>query len=107
MDKGKKFDQGKVRFDLIPPDAMYYLAEVFTRGAEKYGDRNWERGMTWGRLFSATMRHAWEWWRGRENDQETGVSHLYHAAASLIMLAVLRQRNVGEDNRELPKHERT
>ena len=34
--KGMKFDEGKLRFDLIPPEIELYLAEVLTYGANKY-----------------------------------------------------------------------
>ncbi|NIN67629.1 MAG: hypothetical protein GTO63_23590, partial [Anaerolineae bacterium] len=41
--KGLRFDEGKERVDLLPPDALMYLGKVYAMGAVKYGDRNWER----------------------------------------------------------------
>ena len=94
-----KLDTGKPRYDLLPPDALEEVAIVFTYGAKKYGDRNWEKGMIWGRWFSATMRHLWAWARGEELDPETGYSHLAHAAASLLMLLAADIRGEGKDDR--------
>ena len=33
--------EGKPRYDLIPLEPLKRLAELYARGAEKYGDRNW------------------------------------------------------------------
>lgn len=77
---GARFNEGKVRFDLMPPDALWELAKVYTFGARKYKDRNWEKGMVWGICFAAAMRHLWKWWRGERNDPESGLHHLAHAA---------------------------
>lgn len=75
-----KLDDGKARYDLIPAAALDELVAVYTMGAAKYSDRNWERGMRWGRVFAAVMRHLWAWWRGQDRDGESGLSHLAHAA---------------------------
>lgn len=100
-----KYDQGKPRYELLPGDALDDIVTILTYGAEKYGDRNWEKGLSWGRLFGATMRHLWAWWRGEEKDPESGFGHLGHAAASLMMLCASVRRGVGNDNRGL--YERT
>lgn len=42
--------------------------------------------MKWGRLFGATMRHLWAWWKGENTDPETGKSHLWHAATDIAFL---------------------
>lgn len=36
--------EGKGRYDLLPPHAIFRLAKHFENGAKKYGDRNWEKG---------------------------------------------------------------
>lgn len=80
MTDALKHDTDKPRFDLLPANALFDLVEIYTFGARKYGDRNWEKGLSWGRIFGAIMRHLWAWWRGEENDAESGFSHLAHAA---------------------------
>jgi len=76
MAEGRKDDQGKLRFDLIPPGPLEELARVYTIGAAKYADRNWENGLQWGRVFAALMRHAWAFWRGERFDPKDGQHHL-------------------------------
>lgn len=98
-DEGRKDDQGKPRMDLVPPEVVEEIARVLTFGAEKYGERNYERGMAWGRPYAALMRHVLAWWGGEERDPETGFSHLSHAACCLAMLIVYTRRGAGVDDR--------
>ena len=54
----KKFDQNKMRLDLVPTTAIEDIANVLTFGANKYGDRNWEKGMKWSRVIASHDRQA-------------------------------------------------
>ena len=96
---GVKHDAGKNRLELIPPEAIWGLGEVLTFGATKYGDRNWEKGMKWSRVFGAAMRHLWKWWWTKKPDEETGLSHLKHALCCVAFLVAYEERKVGEDDR--------
>jgi len=106
---GRKDDTDKPRMDLIPPEAMFALATILTFGAVKYADRNWEKGMSWGRIFGAAMRHAWAWWGGKgpttksflfgDTDAETGHSHLWHLLCCVAFLIAYEERGIGEDDR--------
>ncbi len=98
-DGGVKHDDSKPRYDLLPPEAMDALADHYRKGAEKYADRNWERGMRWGRCFAAIMRHAWAYWRGEDVDQETGTHHMIAVAWNAIAIFTYSARGVGEDDR--------
>jgi hypothetical protein len=95
MTTGTKNDQGKLRYDLLAPDALRGLVDVLTFGAKKYADRNWEGGIKFGRVFAAAMRHLWAWWRGEEFDPETGLSHLDHAACCIHFLSAYTKRGMG------------
>jgi hypothetical protein len=86
MSGGTKYDNDKARFDLIPPHPLYQVAELFAMGAKKYDDRNWEKGLAWGRVFAAMMRHAWKWWMGEEYDEENGQHHLTSVAWCALVL---------------------
>lgn len=97
-----KQDGGKPRLDLIAPEFLFGTAEVLRFGADKYAERNWEKGMSWGRCFGAMMRHMWAWWSGEATDKETGLSHLWHAACCLMFLIAYEQRKIGTDDRKNP-----
>lgn len=96
---GSKKDQGKNRLDLWPPDAFLAIGRVLTFGSTKYADRNWERGMAWGRVYAALQRHLNAWWGGEPKDIESGYSHLWHAGSCLVFLISYELRGVGKDDR--------
>jgi hypothetical protein len=102
MTEGIKHDAGKLPMHLIPPEAVFALASVLKFGADKYGERNWEKGMSWSRLFGAAMRHLWSWWRMEDKDSETGFSHLWHAMACIAFLLTYEERaDFGNDDRPI------
>lgn len=100
-----KFDAGKPRMDLIPPEMLDAAGRVLGSGAVKYAERNWEKGMSWGRCFGALMRHLWVWWGGEELDPETGFCHLDHALCCLAFLIAYRARGHGKDDRFIKSSE--
>lgn len=83
---GTKYDEYKLRMDLIPTSAIYSLAEVFTYGSKKYGDYEWKKGIYHSRLYAATLRHLISYWDGENIDSESGLNHLKHAMANLAMM---------------------
>lgn len=99
--EGVKHDQGKPRIELIPPELILATAEILSYGAQKYSSRNWEKGMNWSRPFGALMRHMWAWWNPFEpdTDEETGRSHLWHAACCIAFLIAYESRQTGTDDR--------
>ena len=91
---GTKDDQEKNRIELMPFDALVELGKLYTIGARKYGDRNWEKGIKYSRVFGALMRHAWAWWNREDNDPETGLSHIIHAAWNALVLVAYTLRGM-------------
>lgn len=71
--------QGKGRYDLISFLALSRIAGVYERGAAKYDDRNWEKGMPIGRTLDSALRHIGQYITG-EDDED----HLAQAAWNLI-----------------------
>ena len=99
---GKKWDKGKLRYDLLPYDVLEQIVGVLTDGSVNYGDRNWERGMSWGRVFAAAQRHQSQFWQGLEFDDDSGRNHLAHAIVNLMFLLAYYDRGLDEfDDRSL------
>ena len=103
--EGRKDDSGKDPWHLAPWDAFLAVVKVLAFGAGKYGDRNWEKGMAWGRVYRATISHLTAWWmredggKGPGRDPETGMSHLWHAGCCIMFLIAYELRGKGADNR--------
>ena len=105
-DQGVKHDAGKLRLDLLPTDALEAVARILTLGAAKYGERNWEAGMSWRRVDAALERHLFAWRRGEERDAESGEPHLAHAACCVLFLLAYAGRGVGLDDRPAAERRR-
>jgi len=88
----------KLRYDLIPPEALALLAEAYTIGACKHGDREWEKGRSFLRVFASLMRHAWAWRRGERRDPD-GQHHLAAVAFQAFTLMALETSHPEMDDR--------
>lgn len=98
--EGIKHDQEKPRVGLVPVEAILAVSNVLTAGAKVYGDRNWELGISYERVYNATMRHLLAWWNGEDVDPDSGMSHLWHALTNLCFLVTYVERNMNSfDNR--------
>lgn len=93
------------RFDLIPSNVLWELAEHYGKGNEKYppdpvtGEPNWQKGYDWSLNIAAMQRHLHQWLMGEEYDRETGSSHLVAAIWHLVALRWFEVRGKGKDTR--------
>ena len=85
----RKEDKGKLRYDLIPPQALQLLAEVYTHGAQKYGDHNYLEGdgLDRSRIVGGIKRHIESYLMGMDMDEE-GQHNLAAAAWGCFTLIV-------------------
>ena len=98
---------GKPRFDLIPPEAMEALAQVYGLGARKYADRNWEKGIPFSAALGALKRHLNKFELGHNINTDDGdYEHMSHAMwwAVAIVTFLRRDRN---DLNDLPAYKKT
>ena len=96
---GKKFDEGKLRYDLIPAIGLNELAKVVTFGATKYGDNNWKLlDDPENRFYAALERHTQAWRMGETIDAESGLHHSSHAATNALFLVWNCIENQNKEN---------
>ncbi len=99
---GVKKDLGKLRWSLLPWDALEEVVKVLEFGAQKYDDRNWEKGMNWSRLFDASMRHKVAHWQHGEKDaSDSKIPHLAHEACNILFELAYELRGAGKDDRPI------
>jgi len=99
MGPGKKYDEGKLRWDLLPLEPIEDIVRILTMGTSKYGDDNWQRlenGVE--RYYAAMMRHITAWRKGEELDKESGLPHLHHAMCNLMFINWIKHQNENEIN---------
>jgi hypothetical protein len=84
--EGVKYDEGKLRWDLVPYDSLEEVVKVYTFGANKYADENWRKGIKFKRIIGAAFRHFVAWLLGEQKDKESGINHLAHCCWGLFTL---------------------
>lgn len=70
FDSGAKRDtqDGKSRPDLISVFMRRRLGDVMAKGAEKYDERNWEKGMPSSRYLASAHRHILDFEEGKVDE---------------------------------------
>lgn len=113
-DKGLRFNTGKVRLDLLEPYAIEQLGQVFTKGALKYTDHNWKKGMAWSKMLASMKRHILAFESGQDFDYDknceeckagtcknhTGLHHMAHAAWNALGLVSYQKIYPQGDDRQ-------
>lgn len=115
MQKARRYNKGKTRFELIPQRPLKCLADVYTKGAHKYtiykdelgneikgseisleeskkyeivedGADNWRAGLSWMKTIGSVKRHIEAFIDGSDMDEELGTFHLGNAVWGLFSI---------------------
>ena len=98
---GRKYDDGKLRYDLIPSECMEVLARILTYGANKYEANNWQNLEDYyNRYYAANERHIQKWRQGEDYDPESGELHLAHAFTNVCFLLWKKLKENKENGKE-------
>jgi hypothetical protein len=84
---GTKFDDSKLRVDLLDPLALEGISRVLTFGAKKYNAHNWRGGISYSRLIGALLRHLFAIMRREDLDPESGLPHIDHLGCCWMFLS--------------------
>ena len=98
--RGLRFNEEKIRYDLIPPLANREYAKVWTQALGKYPEGNWEKGMPWTEVIASAMRHLEAIRLGEDIDAESGLLHAAHLQANAAMLTEYYFTKQDFDNRK-------
>lgn len=91
---------GKPRFDLIPVIALKRVAELYARGAEKYGEHNWQKDMPISRMYASLYRHLMAWAAGdREEDHLAAI--VFNANSIMYYETQIDLGNLPEELRDM------
>lgn len=84
----------------VPPGPLYAEARAFDAGAAKYGAFNWRGIPIKASVYhDACKRHLDQWFHGNDHAADSGVHHLAHAVACLLILLYAEQQQSLKDNR--------
>lgn len=101
-DVGQHKDEGKPMVQLIDPKFLLEVGQVMAFGAKKYAPNNFKKGIEYTRLAGSVLRHVLYFLSGENHDPESGLTHLAHAGASLMMLHWMWSNAAEMDDRSTP-----
>ena len=89
----------KLRYDLVLPlgvrDHMFRrTAELMSRGAKKYGERNWEKAKTeeeLARFMESAIRHFHQWYDG-ETDEDHAAAVFFNIQGAEMVKGRLKRK---------------
>jgi len=105
FDTGAQRDlsSGKGRFDLLPCQAIRALAIHYEKGCNKYGPRNWEKGIPVSRFVDSAMRHLFQFLDGIDDGENHLVSALWNIASLYETILRIQKGELPEELYDLPK----
>lgn len=89
-------------FRQLPLEALAAGAAALEYGAQKYDNRNWEKGLPWQQMIDSLKRHVDDFERGHDYDDAengSGLPHICLIMSSAMMLAASVVRGIGQDDR--------
>lgn len=94
---------GKGRYDLISPIMIDRLAQLLQRGAEKYDDRNWEKGMPLSVYVDSGLRHLYKFLEGHR-DEDHLIAAIWNLQALLHIEEMVKRGKLSKDLLDLPNY---
>jgi len=90
----------KLPLHLCPLTLIVGVCLAFLEGALKYGRSNWRvAGVKASIYYDALQRHIQSWWEGEDIDAESGLPHLFKAAACIAILIDAKEAGKLNDDR--------
>lgn len=96
---GLRYNEGKLRYDLLEPYAIEQLVKIFTMGSKKYAPNNWLKGLPWMDVISSLKRHLAEFEKGEDFDKESQLLHMAHVAWNAMAVVSYYKHRPEFDNR--------
>ena len=86
-DQSLKYDNEKLRWDLLPLEDIEDVVKVYTEGTKKYAPNSWQNLPDgYNRYKAAMFRHLLEYEKGNTIDEETGCLHLSQVVWNAIAM---------------------
>jgi hypothetical protein len=90
----------KPRYDLIPPIMLRRLADLYARGAVKYGENNYQRGMPFSRVYASLFRHMMQYREGDKSEDHLSAV-IWNATALMLYEDLIEKGNIPSELNDL------
>jgi hypothetical protein len=99
VEKGIRLNAGKPRWSLLPQSSLIPMVRVLEFGAEKYGNHNWQKGLSVVEICESLKRHLDSFMEGEDTDFESFLSHIGHIQCNAMFLAWMLEHRPELDDR--------
>lgn len=99
----RDLSSGKGRFDLLPWQTIRALAIHYEMGANKYDERNWEKGIPVSRFVDSAMRHLAQFVDGEDDGENHLISALWNIASCYETILRIQQGRLPAGLYNLPR----
>ena len=97
---------GKGRYDLISPIMLKRLAIIMEKGALKYTDRNWEKGMPLHRYIDSALRHINQYLEGFIDEDHLSQA-IFNLMACIHTEEMIKRDKISKKLNDLPNYKGT
>ena len=98
----RDLSSGKGRYDLLPWETIHHLAIHYEKGATKYGERNWEKGLPVKKYFDSAVRHLTQCFRKVQDGENHGISALWNMVCMYETLLRIQAGTLPEELDDRP-----
>jgi len=96
-------DATKPRPDLISPFAEERQGTWLRMGAERYAERNWEKGMTFSRCIASLKRHTMKYQQGMR-DEDHLAAIMFNAMALIHYEEMIKRGILPPELNDMPNY---
>jgi hypothetical protein len=89
MERGSRFNKGKIKWSLVHWKSLEPMVKVLEFGAEKYSAWNWTKGLKYTEICESMQRHIYSFIQGEDNDPESKLSHVGHILCNAMFLSYM------------------
>jgi len=104
-EKGSRYNEGKIKWSLVPQSALLPMVEVLEFGAKKYAPHNWKKGLSITEICESLKRHLDAFMEGEDLDLESGLHHVGHMQCNTLFLSYMLQNMSELDDRYIHEKE--
>jgi len=97
----RDISSGKGAFELLPPQTIRALAIHYEKGCEKYGPRNWEKGIKVSRFIQSALRHIFQFMDGTDDENHL-ISALWNIASCYETILRIQQGRLPAELYDFP-----
>lgn len=89
IEEGNRYNEGKLKWNLVSYKALEPMVRVLMFGAQKYSSWNWSKGLKYTEICDSLQRHLNAFLQGENDDPESKLHHVGHILCNGMFLSYM------------------